>query len=154
VPAGPLRESVRQGLRRADAVILMGNGDPALPGFAGPVLRARLSGARRLDKERVVAFAGIGRPEKFFATLREAGAALVESHGFRDHHPYSPDEIANLKGRAAEVNATLITTEKDFVRLGPNEREGIEVMPVRAVFDDEAAAARLLEPLLAETFAS
>jgi tetraacyldisaccharide 4'-kinase len=154
VPAGPLREPVRQGLRRADAVILMGDGEPALPGLAAPVLRARLSCARRFNKERVIAFAGIGRPEKFFATLREVGATLVETHGFDDHHVYATDEIANLKNRAAKMNAALITTEKDFVRLRPKEREGVEALPVRAVFDDEAAVARLLEPLLAKASAS
>jgi tetraacyldisaccharide 4'-kinase len=154
VPAGPLRESVRQGLHRADAVILVGEGDPALPGIAAPLLRARLSGARQFDKERVVAFAGIGRPEKFFATLRDVGAALVETHAFADHHAYSPDEIADLKTRTAQVRATLITTEKDFVRLGPKECEGIEVLPVHAVFDDYAAVTRLLEPLLEKASAS
>jgi tetraacyldisaccharide 4'-kinase len=154
VPAGPLRESVRQGFRRADVVVLLGDGNPALPGFSGPVLRARLSATRRFDGERVVAFAGIGRPQKFFSTLRAAGAALVEIHAFADHHVYSTTEIAKLKSRAAQVNATPITTEKDFVRLGPKEREGLEVLPVRAVFDDEAALARLLEPLLAKACVS
>jgi tetraacyldisaccharide 4'-kinase len=68
VPAGPLREPVQQGLRRADAVVLMGEGNPDLPGFTGPVLRARFAGEERLHGRRVVAFAGIGRPKKFFAT--------------------------------------------------------------------------------------
>jgi tetraacyldisaccharide 4'-kinase len=154
VPAGPLRESVRQGLRRADAVILMGDGDPALSGLAGPVLRACLSGTTRFDRERVVAFAGIGRPEKFFATLREAGAALVETHAFDDHHVYSAAAIANLKSCAAQANAVLITTEKDFVRLGPKEREGIEVLPVHAVFEDESALARLFEPFFAKALSA
>jgi tetraacyldisaccharide 4'-kinase len=149
VPAGPLREPVLQGLRRADAIVVMGDGNPPLPGFARLLLRARLEGAQRLDGWRVVGFAGIGRPEKYFATLRDAGAALVEAHGFTDHHNYSAAEITTLKSRATRLNAALITTEKDFVRLGPKEREGIEVLPVCAVFDDPAALARLLDPLVA-----
>jgi tetraacyldisaccharide 4'-kinase len=149
VPAGPLREPVQQGLRRTDAVLLMGEGDPDLHGFAGSVLRARLVGEARLDGRRVVAFAGIGRPEKFFVTLRGAGAELVETHARPDHHAYSTVEIARLKARARDQNALLITTEKDFVRLGSGESEGIEVLPVRVVFDDDASLERLLEPLLA-----
>lgn len=151
VPAGPLRETPREGLGRADAIVVMGNGDPALPGFTGTVLRARLNAAERLDNRRVVAFAGIGRPEKFFTTLREAGALVVEAHGFADHHVYARPEIARLRDRATQANATLITTEKDFVRLAPNRREAIEALPVHAVFDDETAFARLIFPLIART---
>jgi tetraacyldisaccharide 4'-kinase len=149
VPAGPLREPVKQGLRRADAVVVMGHGDPWLIGFAGPILRARLSASQRLYQRRVVAFAGIGRPPKFFATVREAGAGIIETHAWPDHHPYSAAEIARLKGEAAAANTTLITTEKDFVRLAPQDREGIEVLAVHAVFDDEAALAKLIAPIAA-----
>jgi tetraacyldisaccharide 4'-kinase len=149
VPAGPLREPVQQGLRRADAVLLMGEGNPGLHGFAGSVLRARLVGDARLDGRRVVAFAGIGRPEKFFATLRDAGAELVETRSYPDHHAYSLVEIARLKARASERIALLMTTEKDLVRLGSIESEDIEAMPVRVVFEDNASFERLLAPLLA-----
>jgi tetraacyldisaccharide 4'-kinase len=149
VPAGPLREPVQQGLRRADAVVVMGGGNPALAGFAGPLLRARLAAARWLDGRRVVAFAGIGFPEKFLSSLRKAGADVVEAHAFADHHAYTAVEIARLKTCAAEAHATLITTEKDFVRLDRNDREGIEVLPVRAIFDDPTALELLLDPLVA-----
>ncbi|HEX3429342.1 MAG TPA: tetraacyldisaccharide 4'-kinase [Rhizomicrobium sp.] len=145
-PAGPLREPARQGLRRADAVIVMGDGDPHLPDFHGPLFRARLSPERHLDGTLVAAFAGIGRPQKFFTTLREAGAALAMSRAYPDHHTYTPAEIAQLKDRAAQMHAALITTEKDFVRLDPRARERIEVLAVRAVFEDEAALRRLFPP--------
>jgi tetraacyldisaccharide 4'-kinase len=148
VPAGPLREPVRHGLRRADAVVVMGDGDPPLPDYVGPVLRAGLSATTCLGDCRVLAFAGIGRPEKFFTTLRKAGVELMETRAYADHHQYSAAEIAGLKARAVECNAMLITTEKDFVRLPPGERDGIAVLPVRAVFEDEPAVMRLLEPLL------
>jgi tetraacyldisaccharide 4'-kinase len=148
VPAGPLRESVRQGLARADAVIVMGDGEPPLSDFAGPVLRARLSASRRLDGRRVVAFAGIGQPEKFFAMLRALGAEVAACHSFADHHGYTPGELARLRQRADALEASLTTTEKDFVRLGSNDRHGIAVLPVHAVFDEPAALDRLLAPLL------
>ncbi|HEX9160054.1 MAG TPA: tetraacyldisaccharide 4'-kinase [Rhizomicrobium sp.] len=149
IPAGPLREPVQQGLKRADAVVLMGDGNPSLPGYHGPVLRARLSPLERPDNGRMLAFAGIGRPEKFFATLRQSGATLVETHGFSDHHVYSAPEIARLRARATEAGATLVTTEKDFLRLSPNERKGIAVLYVRATFEDEATLTTLLAPLMA-----
>jgi tetraacyldisaccharide 4'-kinase len=90
-----------------------------------------------------VAFAGIGRPEKFFDTLRALGADLVEARAFADHHVYTASEIARLKAKAR--GALLVTTEKDFVRLTPSERDGVNFMPVRAAFDDPAVFTRLLD---------
>ena len=147
LPAGPLRESVTQGLARADAVVLAGEGEPVLPGWSGPVLRARLvpHDADAFAGQRVAAFAGIGRPEKFFETLHALGAEIVASERFDDHHAYSAAEIARLKSRARNANAHLVTTEKDFVRLMPTERQDIGVLRVRAAFDDEAALARVLD---------
>jgi tetraacyldisaccharide 4'-kinase len=150
IPAGPLRESVRRGLGRADGIILTGEGTPALPGFEGPVLRARLVAGRRFDGKRLTAFAGIGRPEKFFAMLRALGAELVQTFSFADHHTYSNAEIATLKSRAKQTNSILITTEKDFARLDTGARVEIDVLPVHAVFDDPAQPMRLLQPLLAQ----
>lgn len=154
IPAGPLREPVEQGLRRADAVVVIGKRCPHLPGFAGPMLLARLSAPHRLDQRPLLAFAGIGRPEKFFATLREAGATLVETHAFADHHVYSNAEVARLRNRAIQANSTLITTEKDLMRLPQERREGIEVLPVRAIFDAETAVAMLMAPVLARASAT
>jgi len=146
IPAGPLREPVAQGLSRADAVVLVGDGSPDLLGFRGPVLRAHLKpdGAPFADKS-VFAFAGIGRPEKFVASLEAGGAAVTGSCFFADHHPYHEDEILQLKAVAGD--AMLVTTEKDFVRLTTSQREGIRVLKVAAVFDDPAVMAGLLDSL-------
>jgi tetraacyldisaccharide 4'-kinase len=146
IPAGPLREPVGQGLSRADAVILVGDGAPDLKGFRGPVLRAHLKpdGAAFADKT-VFAFAGIGRPEKFVASLEASGAAITGSCFFDDHHPYDEDELLQL--RAVAGDATLVTTEKDFVRLTPAQREGIRVLKVSARFDEPAVMAGLLDSL-------
>jgi len=136
IPAGPLRESVASGLARADAVVLVGEGTPALPGYSGPVLRAKLmprDGAT-LAGRKVVAFAGIGRPEKFFATLRDLNAQLIEAQAFADHHMFDASEVARLKAAAREKNAVLITTEKDFVRLASADRDCIATLPVEAKF--------------------
>jgi tetraacyldisaccharide 4'-kinase len=144
IPAGPLREPVRQGLARADAVILVGDGAPDLQGFRGPVLRAQLAAdGGSFAGKPVFAFAGIGRPEKFVAALEQAGAHVIGSCFFADHHPYTEDEILELKAVAGDI--MLVTTEKDFVRLSTKSREGIKVLKVTAVFDDAGAIGRLLD---------
>ena len=144
IPAGPLRESVRQGLRRADAVIVMGHGNPDLGGYQGPVLNAQLvPEGDFLRGKRVFAFAGIGRPEKFVATLKTAGALVMGTQFFADHHPFQPGEIAALRARAD--SAQLVTTEKDFVRLKERDRAGMAVLKVQARFDNPAALDALLD---------
>jgi tetraacyldisaccharide 4'-kinase len=147
LPAGPLRESVAQGLARADAVVLVDDGAVALGDFSGPSLRARLVpvDVHRLEGKPVVAFAGIGRPQKFFDTLLLLGARIVEAQPFGDHHTYTAAQVGRLNRAARDANAILITTEKDFVRLTPSEREGIRFLPVRAGFDDMAEIRRLLD---------
>jgi tetraacyldisaccharide 4'-kinase len=145
LPAGPLRESVAQGLKRADAIIVTGDGRmpvnaslPIIDSHLVPVGEVAWSGTR------VVAFAGIANPERFFALLSELGAYVVESRAFADHHPFSPTEIAQLKSRALAESAVLVTTEKDFVRLSTEEREGVEQLHVRAEFKQSEVIARLL----------
>lgn len=138
IPAGPLREPVAQGVARADAVVMMlETGGPATPpdlrDFAGPIVRARLMpDGESFRGRRLFAFAGIGRPEKFVASLKEAGAVIAGTQFFADHHPYRPDEIAALK-----TKGPLVTTEKDYVRLTRKEREGVEICKVAAVFWDD-----------------
>jgi tetraacyldisaccharide 4'-kinase len=153
LPAGPLRETIQDGLARADAVVLVGNGAPDLKGFAGPVLRAQLVpvDAPGVAGQRVLAFAGIGRPGKFFATLRSLGAEVVEERAYEDHHAYTASEFARLHARAKAQNASLVTTEKDFVRLTPAEREDVRFIPVRAAFEDVKALNALLDSALPGT---
>ena len=124
IPAGPLRQPVAQGLGRANAVLIVGDGGPDLEGFAGPVLRVRLQAAgEQLRGKRVFAFAGIGRPEKFTASLaRRRERSLPERDSFPITIPYRAGEIAAL--RCAATNAQLITTEKDLVRIAPNSAPG------------------------------
>jgi len=149
IPAGPLREPVAQGLARTDAVILMGDGAPDLGAFAGPVLRAHLQvDGEAFAGKPVFAFAGIGRPEKFVASLETSGAEVVGSCFFDDHHPYTEDEIVELRAIAGE--AQLVTTEKDFVRLTVAQREGIRLLKAAARFDDPAALDGLLDSAMGQ----
>jgi len=153
MPAGPLRETVARGLARADAVVLLGRDERNLGVALGsglPVLTAKIAprpGSESLAGRKTLAFAGIGRPEKFFATLVELGAELAETRAFPDHHPYSAGELQGLRERAQALGAALVTTEKDAVRLTPEQRDGIEVLAVAVAWDDPAALQALLDRL-------
>jgi tetraacyldisaccharide 4'-kinase len=149
IPAGPLRESVRSGFARADAVILTGNGAPDLVRFEGPIFRARFVPKPHppLQDEKVIAFAGIGRPEKFFAMLRQHGAELIGTITFDDHHVFSESELWQLKNQARTAGAVLMTTEKDLVRIPKPSRVGIQPVVIRTAFDVETGISKLLSQL-------
>ena len=154
MPAGPLREPAMVGLRRADAVVLLetaGAGStPPLPAGT-PLLRARMVPTASLERFRgraVLAFAGIGRPARFFDMLREAGCRLVDAVAFADHHRYRPEEVMALCERAARAGAVPLTTAKDAVRLPPGARPMVEVAHVMVEWLDAAALDRALAPAL------
>ncbi len=148
LPAGPLRESVASGMKRATAISLVGAG-PFEPETDLPVLRMKLRplfAGMSFSAAKVFAFAGIGRPEKFFATLRKLGATLVKAESFPDHHPYRVLTVQRMVRDASFLGAVLVTTEKDYVRLPPRLRSGITMQKVRMVCEDEDALDRVLEP--------
>jgi tetraacyldisaccharide 4'-kinase len=157
LPAGPLREPVATGLARADFVLSIGP-DSAQASFAArwgkaiavPHLKGRLSPLAMgmgWQGERVIAFAGIGRPEKFFATLRSEGAILVRAEALGDHQPLSEPLLKRLELEAFATGAQLVTTEKDATRLPPSFRAKVLTLPVRLQVEDwaqfDAAFAKL-----------
>ena len=148
LPAGPLREHPAKGLARADAIIVMGKGAVSLP-FTGPVIAASLEAEAtdELAGKSVLAFAGIGRPEKFYETLKTLGAWVRRTRSFADHHHYSASELASLRLTAHQHHLTLATTEKDYVRIQPKDRKGIVPVPVRAVFAESSVIDGLLDRL-------
>jgi tetraacyldisaccharide 4'-kinase len=152
MPAGPLREPLDVGLARASAVVQLGVDEAGLerhlPGDV--TLRARLEAAPDapdLRGRRVVAFAGIGRPEKFFRSLTEAGARLVGRHGFADHHRYRRHELRALLAEAEDKGALCVTTAKDAVRLPGELRAAITIWSVVVIWQDRSALDLLLDRL-------
>jgi len=153
LPAGPLREPAASGLARADAVVVMGDGEAGIHRMLGslPVLRAHLvlrQGTQSLQGARVVAFAGIGRPHKFFEFLDQLGARVVARHAFADHQPYGSDALEPILTEAAREGAQALTTEKDGVRIPAELRDRITLVPVVVQWDDAAVVETLLEQRL------
>ncbi len=150
IPAGPLREPVPAGLARADAVLVMGEDSAGvarrLP--AGlPLLRATLQPgprSRALAGRPVVAFAGIGDPEKVFRMLRQVGARVVAAHPFADHHPYQGADIQPILDEAFALGAAPVTTAKDAARLPADQRQQVDVLDVAVSWHDESALDALL----------
>ncbi len=141
LPAGPLREPVKSGLARADLLLLVG-GDPARTRFLeywresvpAPIAFAGVRPVKtgiRWKGMRVVAFAGIADPEKFFHILRELGADIAQQIPLSDHAPLSERLLRRLAAAAASEDAALVTTEKDAARLPGGWRTRILSLPVR-----------------------
>jgi tetraacyldisaccharide 4'-kinase len=153
LPAGPLREPVAAGAARCQAAVIIG---PDQSGTAGllpaflPVLHARLSPVRPavFAGRKVLAFAGIAMPEKFFRTLREIGADIVARVPLPDHHRYHRRELGLLLDQAKALGAAPVTTAKDAVRLPPEIRQHVEVLEVTLTWDDPAELDALLRPVL------
>lgn len=154
MPAGPLRENIARGLARADAAVMLGidrTGAAALLG-AMPVLDAEpLPATTDLATGTFVLFAGIGRPQKFFDHFAKSGARVVVARGFPDHHRYSEAELTALTDMAKPAGATLLTTEKDWVRLAPAWRTRVQYLSLTIAWRDEAALDRLLDRALKRT---
>ncbi len=143
-PAGPLREQASAAFERADAVCVIGTPGPNLPTLPSTLprfdaLTIPAPSAPAIKGQKVIAFAGIGRPEKFFQTLRDAAADVIETQSFPDHHTFSDDDISACLQRANAAGAKLLTTEKDHVRLAEKYRDHVTAYPVCLKWQDADA---------------
>jgi tetraacyldisaccharide 4'-kinase len=158
-PAGPLRAPIHAQMPYASAVVVIGAGDAGrrvadfARGSGVPAFRGRIGpepAAPPLRGQRVLAFAGIGRPQKFFKTLADLGAIIAATEIFADHHPFSEADAMRIAERARAGRLIPVTTTKDRTRLiGGPAREALvqitEVVPVRLMLDDEAAMLAFLK---------
>ena len=152
IPAGPCREPLEVSLNKAQMLIVMGEAkhkDVASvkqihPHVFQAVLRVDERNKQRVADQSLIAFAGIGHPEKFFDTLRQCGAHLSATYPFADHHRYRDQELEKLISEAQEKGAALITTEKDWLRLPSVYQEKITYLPVSVAMQREDDLATMM----------
>lgn len=157
LPAGPLREPVSIGLKRADIVLSIGPPDAQdgfsrtwgtripCPRFAGELVP--LYTGMDWSATSVLAFAGIGHPEKFFATLKRLGAKVLRAEALDDHQPLTTTMMNRLEKEARELGAQLVTTEKDAARLPHAYRSKVITLPVRLNIDKSESLTRMLRDI-------
>ncbi|MCE2577406.1 tetraacyldisaccharide 4'-kinase [Gluconacetobacter entanii] len=156
LPAGPLREPVSSGLSRAQAILMIGEDRTGLLHGLPPALPCHCATLQQDEAALplhcpVVAFAGIGRPSKFFDGLRQSDVDVRQAVAFADHHPYHPAELAQLLKTAHDMKARLVTTPKDFVRLPPDFQARVTPVGVSLRWSDPQVPERLLETWLGKS---
>lgn len=159
VPAGPVRAPILEQMQQLSAILKVGAGDAADPlvrkaARAGktvyvsaiqPVVPSDFIG------KRVLAYAGIADPDKFYRTVESLGGNIVERRSFSDHHKFEEDEIAELLALADKQQLQLVTTAKDFVRLkgvhGKAEEllRRSQVIEIEMMFDDPNTASDIID---------
>lgn len=154
IPAGPLREPIYSGLKRADVIVLVGEVNPSiielLPNNK-PLLRASLVPAEmgtQLSNNNVIGFAGIGRPTKFLETLEKMGLDVIDFVAFPDHYRFRESEIRELYEKATEVDAILVTTFKDMKRVPKNVAHLCQPIGITVVWEDDNEIQQLLDSVI------
>jgi tetraacyldisaccharide 4'-kinase len=149
IPAGPLREPFAEGIKRAQAVIILEDDKHSvakqtdLPIFYGNIKEEQ----PKITNRNIVAFCGIGHPEKFFASLNKCGFNVVKTFNFPDHHFYTRAELSSLIEFAQKNNLDIYTTSKDFVKILPELRPHFKVLKIKISWHDEKAIQNFLARL-------
>jgi len=146
IPAGPLREPIKVGMKKADLVVIIGEDrHQIVETFCANkiIVRAKIvpigisnSGCENFNKKSAIAFCGIGRPEKFFISLQESGVNIIAKFSYADHHQYQEREIIKMINLAKKNNTSLVTTKKDWVRLNKVYQEQIEYLDIKVEFEN------------------
>ncbi len=144
-PLGPNRAPLAEGLAGVDLLVSVGGGFPhPVPCPVAPARMQPLQTGIDWEGQDVVAFAGIGAPERFFSTLKRLGANIVQARALTDHQELTPALLTRLEQEARLRGAQLVTTEKDAVRLPARFRQNVVSLPVRLELDDWSALDALL----------
>lgn len=133
-PAGPLREPLSRAQSRCDGVVYVGeeaavdlfDHSTKLPKFKTKIIPSKTDAL----PNQILAFAGIGRPDKFYNTLQSMDISILAAHNFPDHHPYSEEDLNHLKQRADTLEVGMVTTEKDWVKLPEAWQKNIYHVPI------------------------
>ncbi|MDD2326680.1 MAG: tetraacyldisaccharide 4'-kinase [Alphaproteobacteria bacterium] len=148
IPAGPLRETLNDAFERVSAIVMIGEDAHHVATYLGkPVFNAKIMPGLPTDllaTPRVIAFAGIGRPSKFYDSCRTAGLSLLMTRDFPDHHVYRESDLAPLRHAAQQNNLKLITTSKDYVRLPPSFKDEVRVLDIALAFEEKEKLAGMV----------
>ncbi len=143
LPAGPLIEPVDNGIKNADMVLIIGNKSEDLEKRITSIKNVKICYASLqvsepvlVENNKVLGFCGLGYPQNFKKTLIDCKYEIVDFVAFADHHPYTITEIQRLIEKASSVNATLVTTLKDYVKIPEVFRSEVKVIPVKVVPSD------------------
>jgi tetraacyldisaccharide 4'-kinase len=150
-PAGPYREPLERARARADIVVYVGDDEPAATDAAknnNTPFAAWLEPNNPPEAGRVVAFSGIGKPQKFYKTLATAGFEIAKTASFPDHHRFSDQDLFALARLAAAKGAPLITTEKDYARLPNDFRAGVLMFPVTMQINQPALLVETIQAII------
>lgn len=151
-PAGPLRESPHRGVRKANITIAIGDG--VLPKGIPQATRAYMRAVDEIYPRSVLAFAGLGYPEKFNRTLQDYGFEVKRFIPFPDHHPYTIPEMERLLKMASRRKIDLITTAKDFLRIPEHFKRDVSSFNVKLEFEESEKLYELIETKLRSSFQS
>ncbi len=134
IPAGPLREDLAEGLKRSDALIGIGEGEIVTD---QPFFRARsVPHPLIIPSNRVIAFCGLGFPQKFYKTLQDLEVDLIAIKSFPDHYRYQKEDLVRLQKMANENHAVLVTTQKDKVKIPSSWHIQLHVLDISIQFED------------------
>ncbi len=141
MPAGPLREPVQIGIKKADLVIIIGDDKVKIAKsfcIGKKVIKAKIKAVNsdKFHKKSVIAFCGIGRPEKFFDSLKQNEINIITKFSYADHHQYKEREIKKMISLAKKSKVKLITTKKDWIRLEPMYQRQIDYLDIKIEFEN------------------
>ena len=147
IPAGPLRENFKNGLKRADGAVLIGEDQTGLlKKLSLPIFKASIKEKTPKHKNTsVVAFAGIGYPSKFYDSLEKCGLHVANNYDFPDHHFYKKDELKNIIKKGQKKGLPVYTTQKDFVKIAPNLQSYFNVLQIKAEFENKSLLLKFLK---------
>jgi tetraacyldisaccharide 4'-kinase len=156
-PAGPLRESAEEALKKATSVIVVGKPSEQISKFietvSVPVFKASIQSffPKEIDKTTsLIAFSGLAYPKKFFSSLEDNGYNIIKKISFADHHLFTEKDFSSLREKARSLGAKLITTEKDYVRLTKMQRKYVNYVPIELCWDNENEVKKYLKKQIKE----
>ena len=151
IPSGPLRERLSS-IKRADCIVINGDKDNIIENQINKIKQLKIfysqykpKNLEILQDKKIFAFAGIGNPLNFFELLKKNNLQLLNYQSFPDHYNYKKKDLDNLKSKAKELNALLLTTEKDYCRIDSDFRKGIEKLDVDLEIDSKEEFINLIK---------